>query len=336
MSRFSVIVPVYNLEQVVESCIASLLAQDFQDMEILIVDDGSTDASGAICRDLAARDSRIRVIHRENGGLGNARNTGLDAATGEYICFVDGDDALEPHALSKLNHVIEQHAPDCVRYGCRRVGGKLDDQVRVLPYAQGLYTGQALEPLRLDAVNYAGLLDYRRTRLLSAWSCVFRRAFLEQHRLRFRSEREILNEDYLFVMQCMQVCRSVSILPEPLYRYMFRGDSITAVYRRNMFPRRRALYEVYCNLLPHDGEYRRRLDGFYVDGVYACIVNECTGKPAEAIPAIRALLRDEELQTILRRSRDQIFGKKAKCICALMRWRMAGAMYFGYRSFSQM
>ena len=92
--RLSVIVPVYNVAAYLPRCVDSLLEQNGVELEILLVDDGSTDASGSICDGYAARDSRVKVIHKENGGLSSARNAGLDAAEGEYLTFVDSDDYL--------------------------------------------------------------------------------------------------------------------------------------------------------------------------------------------------------------------------------------------------
>lgn len=125
----SVIVAVYNIEKYLSRCIDSILAQTYKELEILLVDDGSTDSSGKICDVYAEKDSRIHVIHRENGGLSAARNTGIDQATGEYIAFVDGDDWLEPIMYQTLiDAAINNEAqltacryrrvfPDCIRDG---------------------------------------------------------------------------------------------------------------------------------------------------------------------------------------------------------------------------
>ena len=105
----SVIVPVYNVEKYLAKCIDSLLAQTFSDFEILLVNDGSPDASGQICDALAKSDDRIRVIHKENGGAASARNSGLDAAKGDYIAFVDGDDLIHPQYLECLLALIQKN-----------------------------------------------------------------------------------------------------------------------------------------------------------------------------------------------------------------------------------
>lgn len=118
--RLSVIVPVYNVAAYLSRCVDSLLEQQDVELEILLVDDGSTDASGSICDGYAARDSRVRVIHKENGGLSSARNAGLDAAEGEYLTFVDSDDYVEPDSYGPMLALAE-------RWGARLVcGGRYD------------------------------------------------------------------------------------------------------------------------------------------------------------------------------------------------------------------
>ena len=120
----SVIVPVYNVEAYVERCVRSLLEQDFPDFELLLVDDGSRDRSGALCDALAECDGRIRVFHKENGGVSFARNVGLDAARGEWVAFVDSDDWVKPGYLSALVDDARQ-CPDAdlVFYtGCPALG----------------------------------------------------------------------------------------------------------------------------------------------------------------------------------------------------------------------
>ena len=97
--KVSIIVPIYNVERYLEPCIESILSQTYENFELILVDDGSPDQCGIICDKYATQDSRIKVIHKENQGLGMARNTGLDYATGEFVCFVDSDDWLEPYAI---------------------------------------------------------------------------------------------------------------------------------------------------------------------------------------------------------------------------------------------
>ena len=118
--RISVIVAVYNIEKYIAKCIESIMNQSYQELEIILVDDGSTDESGRICDAYARKDDRIKVIHRENGGLSAARNTGIENATGSYIGFVDGDDWIDEPMYEKMADMVKQYAADLVvcRYRC--------------------------------------------------------------------------------------------------------------------------------------------------------------------------------------------------------------------------
>ncbi|MDU2552528.1 MAG: glycosyltransferase family 2 protein, partial [Staphylococcus epidermidis] len=102
MSEISIIVPVYNVENYLKKCVESILSQTFTDFELLLVDDGSTDSSGEMCDELKRLDERIKVIHKENGGLSSARNAGIDVAKGKYLTFVDSDDYIDTHMLEVL------------------------------------------------------------------------------------------------------------------------------------------------------------------------------------------------------------------------------------------
>ena len=111
----SVIVPVYNVAAYLPECLDSILSQDYDKLEVILIDDGSTDDSGAICDDYARRDSRIRVIHQKNGGAAAAKNAGLRAATGEYLSFADSDDFLEPGAYAYMMALLKENDADIVR-----------------------------------------------------------------------------------------------------------------------------------------------------------------------------------------------------------------------------
>ena len=108
----SIIVPVYNVKPYLNRCVDSLLGQSYQNMELLLVDDGSTDGSETLCDEYAAQDARVRVLHKKNGGLSDARNAGVDAAKGEYLSFVDGDDWVSPYYIENLYRALEQAGAD--------------------------------------------------------------------------------------------------------------------------------------------------------------------------------------------------------------------------------
>ena len=136
MPVISVIVPVYKAEKCLTHCVDSILAQTFQDFEILLIDDGSPDQSGALCDQYAAKDSRIRVFHKENGGVSSARNLGMQEAVGTYIAFADSDDWMEPEELETLYGLIAEHSADsagCAHNNVGPDGGVVVPEIGALP-----------------------------------------------------------------------------------------------------------------------------------------------------------------------------------------------------------
>ena len=119
--KVSIVVPVYNVEKYLEQCVDSLLAQTIDSKEIILVDDGSTDSSGKLCDAYAEKNACVRVIHKQNGGLGSARNAGAEHVTGEYLYFIDSDDWLETDALETLYAAAKRDDLDIVLFGARAV-----------------------------------------------------------------------------------------------------------------------------------------------------------------------------------------------------------------------
>lgn len=332
--RISVIIPVYNVAAYLRRCIDSVIHQSCRELEIILVDDGSTDSCGSICDEYASMDSRIMVIHQENMGLYGARNTGLEAAGGEYISFIDSDDWIEADTYTHLLKIIDAGQPDMIRFGFKKIlDGKAVSE-NTMPYKEGLYSEAMLRQIQLDTINHEGVLDYKRNRILSAWSNLYKRELVMNHGIRFVSEREILNEDYLFVLQASMAAKTVYISEKTFYCYDTREGSITMSYRQNMFERKKKLFSLYCrNVDKNDRNVQIRLKNFYIDCVYACIVNECCGYHSrrESIGAIRNLLNDKRLQKYLQDNRKLVNSGKTRCICFLMRHRLAAVMYGSYR-----
>ena len=145
MPDVSIIIPVYNIKTLLPRCVASLQAQTWQDFEVWLVDDGSTDGSGPLCDELAVKDARIHVLHKENGGQGLARDLGLDHAQGEYICYVDSDDEVLPNLLEDALRAAREADADIVCYGYYKQpldgeGNALQRSGPRLPALSGVYT----------------------------------------------------------------------------------------------------------------------------------------------------------------------------------------------------
>lgn len=268
---FSVILPIYNVEEYLERCVRSVLDQEFDNYEIILVDDGSTDRCPALCDALARQHSCIRVIHKKNGGLSSARNVGLEAAQGKYVWWVDSDDWIEPQALTRLYQITSGDSPDFVKFNYHRVE---QEKTGVYSNAQGgTYAGADIEKLRNQAFCSAGKY------VLSAWSHLYRREFLNGHNLQFVSERIIGSEDYLYNLEVLLMAHKACVIPDALYNYELRSGSLTQKYRKDLpakytqlFLLLKAYYEQAGVLRQYEGKICR----FYVWHLLhgTCISNE--------------------------------------------------------------
>lgn len=210
----SVIVPVYNVESYLVRCVDSILAQTYENLEVILVDDGSKDGSGAICDDFAAKDARVKVIHKANGGLSSARNVGLDAAAGEYITFVDSDDWIEPDMYEQMLGLMERHGVKLVCAGRYDVDSK-DGQkvVGLCPVKEEKISGQELARriFLWDNIDSAAV------------DKVYHRSLF--HGMRF--PYGVVCEDVATTYRIALRAEQVAMCPVPMYNYYHRPGSIT-------------------------------------------------------------------------------------------------------------
>lgn len=207
--KFSVVVPVYNVEQYLEQCLDSLHVQSYDDYEVVCVNDGSTDRSREMLTEWEARMPQMQVIDRENGGLSAARNTGLKEATGDYVVFVDSDDWVEPNMLSTLAKYIA--GEDMICFACRRTNNEAMDSL-----SEETLTGW-------DYYNHHAL-EARVVPFVCVWQRCYRRQFLLENSLLFKEG--ILHEDNEFTPRACYKAKSVKVIPDVLYNYRVRQGSI--------------------------------------------------------------------------------------------------------------
>lgn len=215
----SIIIPIYKVSAYLDQCVASACAQTYPYLQIILVDDGSPDECGAMCDEWANRDSRIMVIHKKNGGLSDARNAGLDAAVGEYIYFLDGDDYIEPNLVET---VLRHMMPGVDMVAFPYLAHKTDGTVSKSKTQIGCYDlpdGKSRADFTVDI-----LLQYKIG--WEAWSRMYVRDNIERYGLRFADNREIFAEDLYFCLCYCAHAQKVVCIPDALYHYILRDDSI--------------------------------------------------------------------------------------------------------------
>lgn len=235
----TVVVPIYNVEKYLERCLSSIVNQTYADLEILLIDDGSTDGCPQICDRFAAQDSRIRVIHKENAGLGMARNTGIDHATGEYICFFDSDDYVEPDTVAVCVAAAAEHGADMVVFGHDDVTADGEVCGRYLPHPpKALFVGEEITHALLPASMCASSGATGGWHImLSACNKLYSLAMIRESGWRFVSEREIVSEDYYSLTELHGHLRRVYVLDRVLYHYTVNDTSLSRTFREDRFER---------------------------------------------------------------------------------------------------
>ena len=210
----SVIVPVYNVEDYLGRCVDSILTQTYSNLEVILVDDGATDASGSICDRYAQIDARVKVIHKENGGLSSARNAGIDMATGDWLEFVDSDDWLEPDAVESMLHLAQNHQVELVVGGRWDVSAKTGKRKKGLcPVVQEVISGEELVS-RIFRWNNCDS---------SACDKLFARRLFQQ----VRFPDGVICEDVPVMYKIVLDAGRAAVLNKPIYNYFHRSGSIT-------------------------------------------------------------------------------------------------------------
>jgi len=210
--KISIIIPVYKVEDYLEKCIDSILCQTYDNLEVILVDDGSPDKCGEICDRYAQKDSRIHVIHKENGGVARARNDGIAYAGGAYISFIDSDDWIAENAYEILYRGLQQYQADCAVGRCVRVmdrNGQLTFRREEAPPIKCETAAEAMKHVLLEGS--------------AIWNRLFRREVFAQ--IRFPVGR--VNDDEVVALHAYGECGKIVFLDQDTYYYRIRNDSIT-------------------------------------------------------------------------------------------------------------
>lgn len=242
MPLVSIVVPVYKVEKYLERCINSLVAQTLRDIEIILVNDGSPDTCPEICDAWKECDSRIKVVHKKNGGLSSARNAGFKIATGKYVGFVDSDDDIEQNMYERMYDIITKENVDFVMSDYIRVLEDGTSFLKTLDISGGRYDKFAIKKEIFPQLIMGENLEYGP--LLSVWHCLYRTEFLKKNGLIFDEEVR-WSEDNIFSAFVGYYADSFYYMKgEGLYHYYQNPGTITTAYRP-------AAWDVYCTMNSH-------------------------------------------------------------------------------------
>lgn len=299
MPKLSIIVPIYNVADYLPRCLDSVIAQDYKDFEVILVDDGSTDSSGKIADEYACRIANFRVIHKSNGGLMDAWITGVEAAEGDYIGFVDSDDWIDPDMYSSLMTPVEQYNVEIslCNHWYETESGSNEWTIHRNPISGGLYEGESLEEIK--GLMYPRLgHDYISP---SRWSKVMDITLLRAC-LKYCDKRISSAEDVNSMVPCMLFCKSFYYVDRPFYRYCKNEKSISHIYKPGILDTYVVLVGLLCSAIRDSGanlpEAEADLWNFY--GVSWClyVMGSCMNGPQKKA-AVRRLYQCGRFQESL-------------------------------------
>lgn len=300
----SIIIPIYNISKYVKRCIDSVLKQKYTNIEIILVDDGSTDDSGIICDEYAKKYSNVLVIHKKNAGLGMARNSGIETMHGKYVMFVDGDDYISTDRIWNMYNCLKKTDSDTCIAGFSR---EKNNQIKLV---NNIFEGKIIfnkdivkEIIPRMCGKYGNMTDYME---MAVWNGLYSSDIISKNNIRFPSERVLINEDLSFDIDYYSKSSKVCFSNNTGYFYCDNEGSLTTKYRENRFELQKVMYLELVDRTQKLGIYeicaQRLMTTFIAIARYSIKLEEKFEKQnsrKKAIENIKRICKDNVLKEVL-------------------------------------
>lgn len=304
--KVTVIIPVYNVENTLQRCIDSVIAQSLSEIEIILIDDGSPDNSGSICDEYAAKYTHIKVIHKNNEGLGLARNSGINIANGEYVAFLDSDDYVETNMYKALYEAAKLHRASAAFCGRNRVfNGDIGYKIGVTETTVWSGKDEIKEFLMRQIVTDSYSKDNSGFGA-TVTNAIFLNSILRVEKIYFESEKLYISEDGLFDIDFCANASVIVMIPQHYYNYSYNPNSLTAGYDKYHFDKTKRLYKVGKKKLSDgfkDKELLIQYEGMFVAAARVCVIQEVKHMSVytfrETIKNINVICKDDVLQKVM-------------------------------------
>lgn len=336
----SVVLPIYNVEKYLDRCIESIVGQTYKNIEVILVDDGSPDKCPQICDKWSRLDSRVKVIHQKNVGLGFARNTGIENASGDYICFFDSDDYLKPNLIELCVDKMIKNKADYVLYGFCDV---TEDEQLLCDYlptpSKTIFTGDEIREEFIKHILSSYKYNGECWNLnLSAWNCMYSMSMIRKNNFKFVSEREIISEDVFSLLYLYSKMNRVVIIKEILYYHRVNSKSLTHVYRKDRIEKLNYLYYrlmELCDECDYDNDIKRLVANPYINGMIGAMKmivtsSDLTNKEHKEI--LRNILNDKLFKSALKKVDLQNEKMTRRILIKIFKAKLVGISYFLLRS----
>ncbi len=297
----SIIIPVYNVKNYLKKCVNSVIKQTYKDLDIILVDDGSTDGSSQLCDKFKENDNRIRVIHKNNEGLGLARNTGLLHAKGKYVSFIDSDDYVGTTFIENLVKKIVKFSADA----CIAGYSKVDDNYKILYseiYDDCIVSGDI--GLKGLLIRMLGNLPSGNDSIkMSVWGNLYSMELIKENKLKFVSERKIISEDIIWNNDFITCAKRVLVDHNDDYFYLSNNNSLSTSYKKDRFQKCLELYLILKHLCSEESlgkEAIMRIQKQFFINVRTCIRQERTKTLKKQFAGIKDIVNNKKLQVVIK------------------------------------
>lgn len=330
----TVVLPVYGVEPYLDQCIESVVAQTYPNLEILLIDDGSPDRCPEICDRWAEKDPRIRVIHKQNAGLGMARNTGIEEAEGEYICFFDSDDYVAEDTIEKVYGLAVKEQSELAIFGLKALDAKGNVKNCFIPqYGYRTYQGKEVQEEFLRDCLGPDPDSGEEFFYFSAWLFLYSTELIRRSGWRFVSERDIISEDTYSLTALMKDVQRVSVLPEALYFYRFNDNSLSRSCQSDRYERIRSFYmelKALCRKNLYSEQVIRRSSHLYFANTIAAMKQLILSQRSISWKRkeLRKIIDDTVMQETLHEIRNHKMSIQRRLLFFAMRQRLCGLTYF--------
>ena len=331
----SVVISVYNIRAYLDRCIESVVQQTYTNLEIILVDDGSTDGCAACCDKWSERDSRIKVIHKENAGLGMARNTGIENARGKYLCFFDGDDYVELSTIQRTVTCAEKNSAELVLFGFYRVNAAGNINSSVIPSTdKEFYEGDEIQNYILpELISQDASCPKKSNLWMSACMCLFSAELIQRTGWRFVSERKYISEDYYSLLVLYHDVRRVMVVRDAFYYYCENAKSLTQTYRTDRYEKIKYCYRScleLCEQLEYGEIVKQRLTIQFFSNLIGAMKLIMTADLSKIKKKqyLAKIVHDVDLQEIIRSTDLRKETVKRRILLNAMKWNMCGIVYY--------
>lgn len=305
--KISVIMPVYNVANYLDKAIRSVLDQTFTEFELIIVNDGSTDATKNICEKFTESDDRIKLINQENAGAHRARNVAIDLSVGEYICFFDGDDYIDKDMLSDLYSLITKYQCDLAISGFNINTYYNDSDYVVYKYTPVVGTDDVMVFHNKTDFRKSAYLNFDKNMFYPPWNKLFSSSYIKNNKIYFPIT---YRDDFPFVLEVIKDIENVLFTKNTYYNFIRkRADSETQKYVANLYEKREEEHSKLLNLYEHWGltddiNSIEMISRRYIDRIIECIVNlfnkNCTLSKTEKIDCIKKYIETDNFNSSIK------------------------------------